>query len=128
MPCFADSWAAAATADTRSAAPPPVVSGTLVVDGRAGAGLPVGRPYVVQWYAADGAVRLRLRGREVYRLPPMPDWDRPAAVAIAPFGTEIVVHEVEIVGRLDEAWISARALAVATLESNMLPAPTVPGR
>jgi serine/threonine-protein kinase len=78
--------------------------------------------------AADGAVRLRLRGREVYRLPPMPEWDLAAAVALAPFGTEIVVHEVEIVGRLDEAWIAARALAVATLESNMLPAPTVPGR
>ncbi|MCO5169198.1 MAG: serine/threonine protein kinase [Planctomycetes bacterium] len=76
--------------------------------------------------AADGAVRLRLRGRDVFRLPPLPDWERPGSVAIAPFATEVNVHEVEIAGRLDEAWISARAQALALIDANRLPTPPAP--
>ncbi|MBX3472106.1 MAG: hypothetical protein KF878_35085, partial [Planctomycetes bacterium] len=73
--------------------------------------------------AADGAVRLRLRGRDVFRLPPLPDWERPGGVAFAPLGTEINVQEVEIAGRLDEAWITSRAQAMALIEANRLPTP-----
>jgi serine/threonine protein kinase len=67
--------------------------------------------------AADGAVRLRLRGRQVFALPPVPGWDEVAGVAIAPFATEVQVEEVEIAGVLDPTWIDTRARAVATTEA-----------
>ncbi|MCO5166668.1 MAG: hypothetical protein M9894_09915 [Planctomycetes bacterium] len=70
-----------------------------------------------------GAVRLKLRGRDALRAPAPASIDGAGHVAIAPLAAEVVVHEVELTGRLEDAWLAARAREVAEAEAAALTPP-----
>jgi hypothetical protein len=71
----------------------------------------------------EGALRLKVKGKDVARAAGSPGGNAVGAVAFASFATEVLVQEVELVGRLDAAWVAARARTVAAAEAQALPAP-----